>query len=269
MIILVPMGGKGSRFAKAGYEINKACIPTTDRHTGRTLPMVVCAMKDIPGIDNSENKIICIDREFHQANGTEEIIQQHFNKVVFIHDHVLLDQAYACFLAKDFLNSDEELFIGACDNGMEIGLESFEQAKENADVLMISHTNDQNISQNPQAHSWAKLEDNGKTLSAISLKKTVSNNPMNDHATTGMFWFKHANFFLKYLEKMISAKDALNGKYYVDKVLQYFIDDGLIVQYFDVKYICWGTPKDYEDYEETIKYWNEFYDAEQWLTKNQ
>ena len=84
MIILVPMGGKGSRFAKAGYEINKACIPTTDRHTGRTLPMVVCAMKDIPGIDNTENKIICIDREFHQANGTEEIIQQHFNKVVFI-----------------------------------------------------------------------------------------------------------------------------------------------------------------------------------------
>ena len=68
---------------------------------------------------------------------------------------------------------------------------------------------------------------------------------------------------------MISAKDALNGKYFVDKVLQYFIDDGLIVQYFDIKYICWGTPKDYEDYEETIKYWNAFYDVEQWLTKNQ
>ncbi|MDG1436743.1 MAG: hypothetical protein P8P83_03030 [Rickettsiaceae bacterium] len=31
MIILIPMGGKGTRFADAGYTINKACIPTTDR----------------------------------------------------------------------------------------------------------------------------------------------------------------------------------------------------------------------------------------------
>lgn len=263
------MGGLGSRFAKAGYKTNKACIPTTDRHTGKKLPMVVCAMKDIPEINNSKNKVICVDRQLHQENGTEEIIRKYYKQAVFIHDYVLLDQAYGCFLAREFLTSDEELFIGSCDNGMEINIESFEQAKKTADVLMISHTNDQNIARNPEAHSWAKLDDNGKTLSSISLKETVSHNPMNDHATTGMFWFKHANNFLKYLEKMIWAKDTLDGKYYVDKVLQYFIDDGLIVQYFDVRYICWGTPKDYEDYEETLKYWSKFYDSEKWLKKNQ
>ena len=85
---------------------------------------------------------------------------------------------------------------------------------------------------------------------------------MSDHATTGMFWFKHATNFLSNLEKMIWAKDTISGKYYVDKVLQYCIDSGLKVGFFDVDYICWGTPADYENYENTISYWQEFLDKE-------
>ena len=269
MIFLIPMGGHGTRFQDKGYKLNKACIPTTDRHTGNKLPMVVCAMNDMPGIKDPKNKIICVNRDFHEQDGTENTIREHFSQVIFIHDKILLDQGYACYLAKDYLGSDEELFIGACDNGIEINLESFERAKQQSDALMISHANDQNIEHNPEAHSWALLQDeNSKTLAEISLKKTVSNNPMKDHATTGMFWFKHSKVFLQYLEKMIQKKDTLSGKYYVDKVLQYLIDDGLCVQYFDVKYICWGTPKDYEDYENTLNYWEEFYRSETWI-KNQ
>jgi len=268
MIILVPMGGKGTRFSEAGYKENKACILTTDRHSGKKLPMVVCAMKDIPGISDQNNKIICVDRDFHAANGTEEEILKVYNRSIFVHDHVLLDQAFGCFLAREFLDSDEELFIGACDNGMDIDVEAFEIAKKDNDALMISHTNDQNISRNPHAHSWARLSDDGKNLSELSLKKTVSDDPMNDHATTGMFWFKNARVFLEYLEKMIWAQDTLKGKYYIDRLLQYYIADDKNVSYFDVRYICWGTPLDYEDYERTFSYWSEFYKNEQWLNKN-
>ena len=201
MIILIPMGGKGTRFSKAAYKDNKACILTTDRHSGKKLPMIICAMKDIPGIEDEANKIVCIDRDFHLENGTEGKILQTYNRTIFVHDHVLLDQAFGCFLAREFLNSDEELFIGACDNGMEINLEAFEDSKKDNDALMISHTNDQNIAQNPNAHSWAKLSKDSKHLSELSLKNTVSDNPMDDHATTGMFWFKNAKTFLKYLLK--------------------------------------------------------------------
>jgi len=258
MIILIPMGGKGSRFSDAGYLTNKACILTTDRHTQKKLPMIICAMKDIPQIDNINNKIICIDRDFHKTNGTEDIILQYFPNAIFIHDHVLLDQAFGCFLAREFLQSEDELFIGACDNGFIYDEQEFNKAKSEFDVLMISHTNDNNIAQNPNAHSWAKLKANSKELEFLSLKKTISENPMQDHATTGMFWFKHASDFLANLEKMIWNKDTLDGKYYVDKVLQYCIDAKLKVGYFDVKYLCWGTPADYENYENTIAYWQNF-----------
>lgn len=258
MIILIPMGGKGMRFIEAGYTVNKACIPTTDRHTGKKLPMVVCAMKDIPDVNNPDNKIICVDHEMHEINGNEKEIRKYFPQTKFIHDHVMLDQAFGCFLAREFLQSDEELFIGACDNGIEYDEIAFNKAKLEFDVIMISHTNDDNITQNPDAHSWALTKNNSKQLVGISLKKAISENPINDHATTGMFWFKKASDFLFYLEEMIWKKDTHENKYYVDKVLQYCIDGGLKVGYFDVKYIGWGTPADYENYEKTINYWQKF-----------
>ena len=75
MIILIPMGGHGSRFSEAGYTLNKASIPTTNRRTLKKEPMVVCAMDDMPGIKNSSNKIICVNRDFHSKDGTEDIIK--------------------------------------------------------------------------------------------------------------------------------------------------------------------------------------------------
>lgn len=258
MIILIPMGGEGSRFKKEGYKESKPSILTTDRHSGKKLPMIICAMKDMPQINDKDSKIICVDRDFHQINGTEEIIKEYYPQTKFIHDHVLLDQAYGCFLAREFLKSDEELFIGSCDSGFIYDEIALQKAKEMYDVLMISHTNDFNIEANPNAHSWALLNSDN-TIKEISLKTPVSSNPMNDHATTGMFWYKRANDFLTSLEEMIWAKDTLNGKYYADKVLNYSIKEGLKVGYFDVKFICWGTPLDYEN---SFKYWMEFYGKE-------
>ncbi len=259
MIILIPMGGKGIRFSKAGYTVNKASIPTTDRHSGKKLPMIVCAMKDIPGIDNLKNQIICVDRYFHKTNGTEEKILDFFPNTTFIHDYVMLDQAFACFLARRFLQSDKELFIGSCDSGMLLNEQAFKKACTEADALMISHQNKNSIDYDPLAHSWARLKKtDGKELLSISIKQTVSDNPEKDHATTGMFWFKQANTFLKYLEEMIWKQDKLEGKYYVDKVLWYCINAGLRVKYFDVKYIGWGTPWEYENYEKTLEYWKTF-----------
>ena len=259
MIILIPMGGKGYRFKDAGYAINKACIPTIDRHSGKKLPMILCAMKDIHGIHHPKNKIICVDLPLHKENGTEKAILNVFPNTIFIHDNDLLDQAFGCFLAREFLQTDEELFIGTCDNGMSYDKKAFEKACNQVDTLVISHSNDDNIAQNPYAHSWLKLKDkNHKELSGISVKQTISCDYTKDHATTGMFWFKRASVFLKHLEDMIKRKDTVDGKYYVDRVIQYVIEAGFKVQYFDVKYIGWGTPQDYENYEKTIVYWRGF-----------
>ncbi|MBL1418929.1 MAG: nucleotidyltransferase [Alphaproteobacteria bacterium] len=267
MIILLPMGGRGQRFVDAGYKDNKPCIPTTYRLTGEKLPMVVCAIKDIPGVDDPKNTLICVDRDFHKQNGTEATIQQFFPRVSFIHDTELTGQATGVLVAREFIDNDEDLFIGPCDNGMVVDQAGFDAARETFDVLVISHTNDSNIAQNPLAHSWLELEQDGVTVKAIRIKQTVSDTPMNDHATTGMFWFKKGSDYVSLTDDMVAKKDMVNNEYYVDQVIQYAIDANLKVGYFDITYIGWGTPYDFEVYENTLDYWKKFSAAEPSLVK--
>ena len=253
------MGGKGSRFTEEGYKENKSILPVTSRFDGTLSPMALSALSDIPWAHNKSSKILCVNDAMHQKNGLEKSIASKFPDTIFIHDHVKLDQAYGCYLAREFLVDDEELFIGTCDNGFDIDLKNFSKLTKTTDAIMLSHTNDNNIAQNPSAHSWAKLQDKSNRLQRLSFKKTVSKNPMNDHATTGMFWFKSSKVFLQYLETMIQKNDTHDGKFYVDKILNYYIKDCLSVSKFDVEYFGWGTPYDYETYEKTVNYWNKFH----------
>jgi len=268
MIVLIPMGGEGSRFLKEGYKLNKAEIPVIDRHSGKELPMILCALQDIPWLKQKKTKLICVDRVDHQISGLELKIKNEYPQAIFINDHVKLDQAFGCFLAREHLDCSDELFIGACDNGFEINIKEFNNLKKVCDAIMISHSNDSNIESNPEAHSWAKLDKKKEFLKGLSFKKPVSNNPMQDHATTGMFWFKNANTFLNKLEEMIWSGDSADGKYYIDKVLEYYFDEGLKVGYLDVRYICWGTPLDYENYQKTISYWINFLKKNKWIKKS-
>ena len=258
MIILIPMGGKGTRFSDQGYALNKALIPVTSRHDGKKYPMSLSALMDIPWSNHKKSKIVCVNSLEHQYNGLEKKFHKIFPQTIFIHDHIKLDRAFGCFLAREFLNSNDELFIGACDNGFDINLKEFNRLKKTSDAIMLSHTNDPNIARNPDAHSWAKLAKDNETIKYLSFKKPVSKNPMNDHATTGMFWFKNSKTFLCFLEEMIWSQDHFEGKYYVDNILKYYINQGQKVKKFDVNYHCWGTPEDYELYESTINYWLNF-----------
>lgn len=252
------MGGAGSRFKASGYREDKAEILVTDRHRGNKVPMIIASMQDLPGVTNKNNTLICVDREKHEKNGTEKLISDKFTNVEFIHDNILLDQAYACFLAKEHLQSDEELLIGNCDSGLNIDVEYFEKMKIDSDVIIFSQHQSLTIEENPDDHSWI-LTERDNVVTGLSIKKSISASPRYDHATTGIFWFKKASVFLHFLEQMINSKDTLNNKYYVDKIINYYLKENLKVRFLDVEYFCWGTPKDYESYEKTFQYWKEFH----------
>jgi hypothetical protein len=262
MIILIPMGGFGSRFADVGYKTNKPSILTHDRNNHKLLPMVVSAMHDMPSIFNTDTNIICVNRDFHQTDGTEDTIKEFFPNTNFVHDFVLLDQAFGCFLARDYLLKDDELFIGTCDNGFEMDQDFFDKMKKESDVIMFSHSQDENIVRNPSAHSWARVIEGSNLIEEVSIKKPVSEDYYYDHATTGMFWFKSSVTFLNMLSKMLQDRNSFDERLVLDNILNYFIKANFNVRYMDVKYLCWGTPVDYEEYQQTYTYWQEFFEDE-------
>jgi glycosyltransferase involved in cell wall biosynthesis len=57
---------------------------------------------------------------------------------------------------------------------------------------------------------------------------------------------------------MISKKDKVNNEYYVDRIPDYLVQQKKRVTFFDVDYLSWGTPQDYELYQNSIAYWGTF-----------
>ncbi|MDP1689418.1 MAG: nucleotidyltransferase [bacterium] len=247
MIVLIPLAGEGKRYKDEGYKIPKSLILIDDK------PMILMASDFLPRAD----KWIYIVRKEHVDNyRLDEILKAYSKKVTLvIADKLTEGQASTCMLAKNLINTEEELLIGACDNGMLYDLEKFNKLKENCDCIVWTFRNNVTVVKKPQAYGWVVVDENNNVLKT-SVKIPISNNPIRDHAIIGTFWFKHSKDFVASAERMIKQNRRINNEFYVDECINDAIALGLKVKVFEVdKYICWGTPNDLRTYE----YWSSFF----------
>ena len=58
---------------------------------------------------------------------------------------------------------------------------------------------------------------------------------------------------------MIACNDRIRNEFYVDQVVHHALELGYRASVFEIdRYISWGTPHDYENYQKTVNYWREF-----------
>lgn len=261
--ILIPMAGAGQRFADAGYQVHKPAIMTVDRKTGQEKPMVVCATADLPGVQEDGGNVIYVDRAFHRTDGVEDAIRAFYPKAAFVTvDHLTQGQACTCMLAQEFLNPQGPLLIAGCDNGMDIDLEAYRALTKECDCIVFTYRHNEAVLQNPNAYGWM-ITDGAGNITGTSIKKAISDTPMEDPAVVATFWFKRAEIFLEAARKMIAENDRVNGEYYVDQVVKHVLDLGYRAKIFDIdRYVGWGTPADYEGYQKTWEYFAGFIKAE-------
>ncbi len=261
--VLIPMAGAGQRFADAGYRVHKPAIPTIDRFEGTEKPMVICATKDLPGVAPDGSNVIYVDRTFHREDGVENAIRAYYEKARFITiDRLTEGQACTCMLAKEYLDPEEELLIAGCDNGMDIDRAAFEETKQTCDCIVFTYRHNEAVLQNPNAYGWM-LADGEGNITGTSIKKAISDTPMEDPAVVATFWFKRAKIFLDATEKMIRENDRINGEFYVDQTVKHVLDLGYRAKIFDIdRYVGWGTPADYEGYQNTYAYFKAFLERE-------
>lgn len=257
--LLIPMAGAGSRFSHAGYTQPKPLIPVTDRHTGKNVPMVVAAVTDLlRSVREKVSNIIFIIQKAHLETGVDRQIGKYYPEAKFITvDYLTGGQAETCLLAKSLVNNSEHLLIGACDNGMDINVERFHQLQQTADAVIFTFRHNPAVLAGPEAYGWLRTA--GDTVTGVSIKKPVSQQPMKDHAIVGTFWFRSGSEFVEAAEKMIARGERINNEFYVDQVFRNMLERGKNLKVFEVdRYICWGTPAEYELYQKTMAYWTCF-----------
>ena len=257
--ILIPMAGAGQRFADAGYTVHKPAIMTVDRATGQEKPMVVCATKDLPGVAADGSNVIYVDRNFHKTDSVEDAIRAWYPQAAFITvDHLTEGQACTCMLVEPYLDPEQPLLIAGCDNGMDIDRDAFDALTKECDCIVFTYRHNEAVLANPNAYGWM-IADAAGNITGTSIKKAISDSPMEDPAVVATFWFRRAAVFIEATKKMIAENDRINGEFYVDQTVKHVLDLGYRAKIFDIdRYVGWGTPADYEGYQKTWNYFKAF-----------
>ncbi|MDC1455986.1 sugar phosphate nucleotidyltransferase [Flavobacteriaceae bacterium] len=256
-ITIIPLAGRGSRFVKEGYITPKPLIEVSGK------PMIIQAARSLP---NTEKQIFVTLQEHLEAFPLEKILKSEFNnsQIVPINE-VTEGQAITCSLGLKDADNEASLLIAATDNGMIYNPIAYQKLVEDMSVDAIIFTFRHHVSSkvNPQMYGWVKTD--GDNAIEVSVKAPISNDPYNDHAIVGTFYFRKVDFFKQALNSLLSKQVRVNGEYYVDSLMGELIELGLKVKVLEVEdYLCWGTPSDYE----TFVYWQSFFHKCNWHPYN-
>jgi len=253
-INLIPLAGRGSRFAVEGYKDPKPLIPVSGR------PMVLLAAGCLPPA--SKRVFVCLGEHLDGYPLREAITGAYPDAKVVRLDHVTEGQAITCMLGLDGEDPEASLLVAACDNGMLYDAAMYDSLinDPSVDAVVWSFRRHPSGERNPKMYGWIRT-DGKDSVTGVSVKEPVSDDPYNDHAVVGTFYFRKSGNFIRALEIMQSRNIRVNGEFYVDSMINVLIEMGQKVKVFETDgYICWGTPDDLS----TFEYWQSFFHKCAW-----
>lgn len=245
--IVVPMAGEGRRFQDAGYTTPKPLIPVCGT------PMVVRAVRDLP---EAERVILLVRREHLERDAFDrELLRLLPEARIVVVEELTEGQACTVRLAADELDPDWPVIVAACDNTHLYDAAQHDAAIEQNDVdaLIWTCRGHHSVAISPQQYGYVRVD--GNRVTEVRCKQTISDTPSRDHVVTGFFTFRRAGQMIDAIDRLVASDQRVNGEFYMDVVPNLLVADGRRVEVFEVqKYICWGTPADYEDFQKWERY---------------
>jgi len=244
MVNLITLAGEGSRFSIGGGGLPKPLILVDGE------PMVIRSVDCLP----KPNKYVFVCRSEHfDEYGLKQILKSKYPNSEFITVNETT-KGQACTAEIGILESsirdNEPLLISCCDYGLSWDETKFEDIKKQSDIVVWSTIHNKAFSKSPESYSWLKVD--GDDLKETYVKKSVYENPYEEHAIVGTFYFGKSKYFLDSLKHIYNNNITTNGEFYIDNIFN-TVGESLAVKIFDVdEYHCWGTPKDLLDYENKV-----------------
>jgi beta-phosphoglucomutase-like phosphatase (HAD superfamily)/dTDP-glucose pyrophosphorylase len=238
MNVLIPMAGAGSRFAKVGYTFPKPLIEV------RGKPMIQVV---VGGLNVEATYTYVVQKEHYDKYNLQYLLNLLTPNCNIVQVEGLTEGACCTtLLAKEFINTEDPLIITNSDQLI--------LWDSNETLYAFSNDNvDGGIVTFPATHpkwSFAKLGEDGY-VSEVAEKKPISN-----HATAGIYYWKHGSDYVKYSEQMIRKNIRTNNEFYVCPVYNEAIEDGKKIRIKEIgSDDMWGlgTPEDLNYFLENYK----------------
>ncbi len=229
--IVIPMAGRGSRFASAGYKLPKPLIDVNG------YPMIEVVSRNIcPTI---EHKFIYICQEEHlRLYDLEKRLTNLSSECEIITiDHITEGAACTVLLAEQYIDNSDQLMIANSDQYVDIDINDYLGKLIGYDGLIMT------MPANDPKWSYIRYNNDNKLVTMVREKEVIS-----DQATVGIYNFLHGSDYIKYAKKMINKNIRVNNEFYVAPVYNEMIEDGKQIGFFDIgeRMHGLGTPEDLE-----------------------
>lgn len=229
--IVVPMAGRGSRFTREGFRAPKPLIPIGDK------PMIAHVLSCYP----LDARYIFVVRSQHVPLGIREILLTLRPGALILEiDQVTDGPASSVLVAREFIDTDDELLIADCDSYLvwphDWVLDWFRNRGATGGVPLW-------ISSDP-ASSYAAVG----PMNWIT--ETREKDPFTQLATTGPYWWSRGADFCTAADAAIMRRATTNGEYYVSPLYNFHISrGGRVLGYLLSEFWPLGTPDDARRFE--------------------
>ena len=242
MKVLIPMAGAGNRFLQAGYTDPKPLIKVNKKRI----------IEYILEMFDHEDEIIFICNSTHLRDTNMKSILSSLRpdcKIFEIENHKK-GPIFTLMPFLDLVEDNEAVMVCYCDNPFLWDKEKFKShiIRNNLDGCILTHTGMHPHTLNSTKMAFLKTENN--LMLEIKEKECYTENPMNEHASTGAYFFRTGQLMKDCFKNCIQQDINYNGEYYVTLAYNFLVDAGYRIGYYDTQFVTvFGTPAEVESFE--------------------
>jgi NDP-sugar pyrophosphorylase family protein len=237
LTVVIPMAGRGSRFADAGYEIPKPLLPI------HGVPMIETVVRNLTPSEPARFVFICRREHMDDYGFVPALRRVAPGCVVVPIDEVTEGAACTVALGEAATDPDDILVIANSDQWVDHSMDEHLAVlrRDDLDGLIMTMTAD-----DPK---WSFVElDSAQLVTNVVEKEVVSS-----EATVGIYTFRRAADYFRAARSMIAADKRVNGEFYVAPVYNELIAAGARIGIDNIGadragMYGLGTPADYDDF---------------------
>lgn len=208
--IVLPMAGRGSRFADAGYTLPKPLIPI------RGVPMIKVVVDNLSPKCEHRFLFVCQQEHIEKFDLIPKLKSYAKNVEIIGINGITEGQVCTALLAKKFFDNDEPLMSANTDQFIDFDINEY------LETMNERHLDGMIMTMNSQDPKWSYAKvDNGGFVIETAEKKVIS-----PDATVGIFNFAKGSDFVRAAEQMIKDNVRVNNEFYTCPCYNYLIREG-------------------------------------------
>ena len=240
MKILIPMAGHSRRFRENGHKGHKAFLQVGNSKM----------INHVVDMFSEEDEFFFILNEKYVSE--EKKLYDYLKKIVpkskveVIKSHEK-GPVYSLLELKN-LNDEDEIIITYCDFTVEWNYTQFKRNLIGIDGAIVTFRGFHPASYGNTYYAYIRTKK--EIFLELREKRSFTNDRINEHASAGIYYFRTWETYKTYAKKTLEFKDSKLKESYVSLLYNHMQKDNLKTIIFPCeKFICLGTPEDYNEYQ--------------------